>query len=158
MDAQIDALIMALEIPTRRGSNASGHSTTNSAPSGPALRLRMPVTLPVVTATKPTRQLPMLQEAIRPIDGQRQALVRLKDAFNRAESELAGECSSGIPQAASQRLVLIEDRLDATWRAVQTIGVALTLFQKQLSDEQNARQYPRNCEQALRPTDDGRAV
>jgi hypothetical protein len=41
---------------------------------------------------------------------------------------------------------------------VQTIGVALTLFQKQLSDEQNARQYPRNCEQALRPTDDGRAV
>jgi hypothetical protein len=95
--------------------------------------------------------LPMLQEAIRPIDGQRQALVRLKDAFNRAEGEVAGECSSGIPQAASQRLVLIEDRLDATWRAVQTIGVALTLFQKQLSDEQNARQYPRNCEQALRP-------
>jgi hypothetical protein len=35
--------------------------------------------------------------------------------------------------------VVTEDWLDTTWRAVETIEAALANFQKDLSDEQNAR-------------------
>ena len=44
-----------------------------------------------------------------------------------------------MPRMPSARLQAIEARLDITWVAVQTIQVAVAKFQKQLSDQQNAR-------------------
>ncbi len=53
-----------------------------------------------------------------------------------AKRSCAGQCSGGIPRLASRRLQFIEGRLDATWRAVQAIEVALASFEKDVSDEQ----------------------
>ena len=142
MDAQIDALIMALEIiraplqQFERSLDDKQRARWAGADTAEANRI---APCSSTKADQTAWPLPMFQQAVRPTDRQQHALDRLKDAFNRAQSELSEECSGGIPQAASHRLVLIEDRLDATWRAIQTIEVAFTGFQKQLNDEQNAR-------------------
>lgn len=83
--------------------------------------------------------LPQLQEAVHPTDEQRKALALVDQAFKRAASGLAAECTGAIPKTASGRLVATEDWLDTTWRAVETIEAALANFQKDLSDEQKAR-------------------
>jgi len=44
-----------------------------------------------------------------------------------------------VPQSAVARLETIESRLDATWRAILSIQVALNEFEGNLSDEQKNR-------------------
>ena len=66
-------------------------------------------------------------------------MAKVEDAFNRAASDLDADCPGAVSPTALGRLEATEARLDATWRAVETIEVALADFQTGLSDQQNIR-------------------
>jgi hypothetical protein len=63
--------------------------------------------------------------------------------FNRRSSnaprDLEAHCPTSMPRSAVARLETIEARLDATWRAILSIQVALQDFEIKLSDEQKNR-------------------
>jgi hypothetical protein len=141
MEGQIDAMIMALEIirpPLQKFEQSLDDKQrarwdgAGPASDGDTLACHS-------KAENANWPLPLLEQAVQPTDGQRNALASVEDAFKRAASGLAADCGGAVPQTASARLEITEDRLDATWRAVQTIEVALADFQKDLSDEQKAR-------------------
>jgi hypothetical protein len=83
--------------------------------------------------------LSQLERAVEPTDAQRPALAVVADAFNRAVAALDASCTAATPPTALGRLEALETRLDATWRAVLTIQVALANFQSELNDEQIGR-------------------
>ncbi len=142
MENQIDAAIMALDIVRPRlqafeqslddKQRARLNGTVPSAANGavPVCKL---------SAGSVNGPLSQLEQAVRPTDAQRPALAAVADAFNRAAATLDANCSGIMPPSALARLEAIEARLDATWRAVLTIQVALASFQSVLSDEQNGR-------------------
>jgi hypothetical protein len=66
-------------------------------------------------------------------------LGELQQAFGKAAGDLEAHCPSSAPQSAVARLETIESRLDATWRAILSIQVALNEFESNLSDEQKNR-------------------
>jgi hypothetical protein len=70
---------------------------------------------------------------------QRRALTDVQQAFGRAANDLQAHCPSSVPRSAVARLEAIESRLDATWRAILSIQVALQDFESQLNDEQKNR-------------------
>ena len=63
----------------------------------------------------------------------------VKQAFAKAASDLEAHCPTTVPPTALGRLETIEARLDATWRSVLSIQVALANFETKLSDEQKDR-------------------
>lgn len=139
MEAQIDVTIMALNIvrPQLQAfeqalddkQRAALDGPTPAAPSADACK----------TSASASGPLLQLEQAVRPTDAQRPAMDAVRDAFNRAAADLDAGCAAAVPGSALGRLEAVEARLDASWRAVLTIDVALAHFQKQLSDEQNAR-------------------
>jgi hypothetical protein len=80
-----------------------------------------------------------IEKSVQPTDQQRPALSELQQAFDRAAGDLQAHCPTSVPQSAVARLETIEARLDATWRAILSIQVALNDFESQLSDEQKSR-------------------
>ncbi len=144
MEAKIDTTIMALEIlrlPLQNLERALDEKQQarwdGAAPASSEDTLFC--TSKSQSAGGTNWPLPQLQEAVQPTDEQQKALALVDQAFKRAASGLADECAGAIPRTASGRLVITEDWLDTTWRAVETIEAALANFQKDLSDEQNAR-------------------
>jgi LTXXQ motif family protein len=144
MEGQTDAMIMALEIvrpPLQKfeqsldeqqrarwnGSEPAANSASSACDSK------------TEKAESGNWPLSQLEQAVQPNEAQRKELANVQDAFNRAASGLAADCSAAVAPSALGRLEAIEQRLDATWRALQTIEVALANFQKDLSDEQKAR-------------------
>ena len=142
MESQIDAMIMALEFirPPLQKFEQSLDDKQRARFDGDA-----PAAGDAVLACSSNRAdaanwpFSLLERAVQPTDAQRKALLEVEAAFGRAAAGLAADCRGAVPQTASGRLEAIENRLDATWRAVETIQVALTDFQKELSDEQKAR-------------------
>jgi hypothetical protein len=142
MEGQIDAMIMALEI-VRPPLEQFERSLDEKQ------RARWDAAAPVANGEAAACNseteganwpLSQLEQAAQPTAVQRKSLIYVEDAFKRAASGLAAAgCEGAVPRSASGRLTMIEDRLDATWRAVQTIEVALANFEKDLSDEQKAR-------------------
>jgi LTXXQ motif family protein len=141
MQAQLDATIMALDIvrpqlqafeQALNDEQRARLDGVGSAVDGvaPACKLR---------AGSPKERLTQLERAVQPTDAQRQALTAVEDAFTRAAKDLDADCPGQVEPTAIGRLEAIEQQLDATWRAVQTIQVALANFQKELSDQQNSR-------------------
>lgn len=98
MEGQIDALIMALEI-VRPPLQQFEHSLDDQQ------RARWNGTLAVADDQLGTCAggdaetggwpLPQLEQAIQPSGDQRNALAAVKEAFDRAASEVAGQCSGG---------------------------------------------------------------
>lgn len=142
MEGQIDAMIMALEIirpPLQKFEQSlDDKQRAQFDGAGPAVG---GVALACNSGKTGSAHWPLslLERAVQPTDAQRQALANVEDAFNRAASGLAAECQGAVPPTASGRLEAAEARLDATWRAVQSIQVALANFQKDLSDRQNTQ-------------------
>jgi hypothetical protein len=138
MDAQIDAMTMALEIV-----RVPLQKFEQSLDDRQRARLSALVASEDVTpvcAKKPEPAnwpTPILKQALQPSAAQEAALNDLESAFNRAASGLNAVCSDGTPRMPSARLQAIEARLDITWVAVQTILVAVAQFQKQLSDRKD---------------------
>ncbi len=141
MQAQLDAALMALDIvrpqlqafeqalndEQRARLDGVGAAVSGSAP---ACKSR---------AGSPKERLTQLERAVQPTEAQHQALATVEDAFTRAAHDLDADCPGQVAPTAIGRLEAAEQRLDATWRAVQTLQVALADFQKELSDQQNIR-------------------
>ena len=62
-----------------------------------------------------------------------------KQAFAKAVDDLEAHCPTTVPPTAVARLDAIEARLDATWRSVLSIQVALANFESKLDDAQRDR-------------------
>jgi len=77
--------------------------------------------------------------SIQPNDEQRVALNDVHQAFEKAARDLETHCPTSVPQSAVARLETIEARLDATWRTILSIQVALANFETKLSDQQKQR-------------------
>ncbi len=142
MESQIDAMIMALDI-VRPHLQAFEQSLDDkqrarlNGPPVPAAGGAIPAC--TLSASSVKGPLSQLEQAVQPTDAQRPALAAVADAFNRAAATLDAECSGVTQPTVLGRLSGAETRLDATWRAVLTIQVALANFQTQLSDDQNTR-------------------
>jgi hypothetical protein len=80
-----------------------------------------------------------LTQSLQPNDAQRDALAEVRQAFARAARDLDALCpTSPLPNPLA-RLASTEARLDAEWRAILTIGVALAGLEQKLTDDQRAR-------------------
>jgi len=80
-----------------------------------------------------------IEKSVQPNDQQRSALTDVQQAFRKAAYDLEAHCPTSVPRSAVARLEAIESRLDATWRAILSIQVALQDFESKLSDEQKNR-------------------
>jgi ABC-type transporter MlaC component len=76
---------------------------------------------------------------VQPNDPQRAALKELQDATAQAVDLLKSNCPTYRALTPVVRLQVMEQRLDAMLRAVQTVEPALTKFYGSLSDEQKER-------------------
>lgn len=77
--------------------------------------------------------------SVQPNEDQRVALNDVHQVFEKAARDLETHCPTSVPQSAVARLEAIEARLDATWRAILSIQVALANFETKLSEEQKQR-------------------
>jgi LTXXQ motif family protein len=80
-----------------------------------------------------------IDKSVQLSEQQRPALSDVQEAFGKAANDLEAHCPTSVPRSAVARLETIESRLDATWRAVLSIQVALADFAAKLSDEQRNR-------------------
>jgi hypothetical protein len=80
-----------------------------------------------------------IENSVQPTDEQRPALGDLQEVFEKAARDLETHCPASVPQSPLARLETIEARLDATWRAILSIQVALANFETKLSDQQKQR-------------------
>jgi hypothetical protein len=80
-----------------------------------------------------------IENSVQPNEEQRAALGDLQQVFEKAARDLETHCPTSVPQSTLSRLETIEARLDATWRAILSIQVALANFETKLSDEQKQR-------------------
>jgi LTXXQ motif family protein len=80
-----------------------------------------------------------IDKSVQPTAQQQSALKDVQQAFGKAAGDLQAHCPTSVPRSALARLETIEARLDATWRAILSIQVALQDFETQLSAEQKNR-------------------
>jgi LTXXQ motif family protein len=80
-----------------------------------------------------------IDKSVQLDEQQRPALTDVQQAFGKAANDLEAHCPTSVPRSAVARLETIESRLDATWRAILSIQVALQDFESKLSDEQKNR-------------------
>ena len=148
MDSQIEVLTMAVDIihqPLRdleqsltreQQSRLAGRAATKTlVVSSEKTDLRSCGTASAATDWS----IDQIDKSVQPTEQQRAALADVKQAFSKAASDLAAHCPNSMPQSAVARLEAIEARLDATWRAVLSIQVALEDFESGLSDDQKNR-------------------
>ena len=89
--------------------------------------------------TKVDSSVEQISLSVEPTDAQRDAVNGLKQAFHNAAGELDANCPVSLPADPLARLEAAEARLDATWRALVSIQVALANLEQKLTDEQRAR-------------------
>lgn len=80
-----------------------------------------------------------INRSVRPTDAQRDDVASVKQAFASAAADLDTHCPASAPASAVGRLETIEARLDAAWRTVLSMQVALANFESKLSDAQKSR-------------------
>ncbi|HEX4409921.1 MAG TPA: Spy/CpxP family protein refolding chaperone [Xanthobacteraceae bacterium] len=91
------------------------------------------------TATAIDWSVDRIDRSVQPTDTQRTDINTLRDAFSQAANDLQAHCPTSMPATPFGRLEAIEARLDATWRSVLSIQVALSNFETKLSAEQKDR-------------------
>jgi LTXXQ motif family protein len=149
MDSQIEVLTMAIDMihqplqefeqsltreQEARFSGGAGRATA-SASQGGKTGLRSCG----ASSTAIDWSIDQIDKSVQPNQQQRPALGELQQAFGKAAGDLQAHCPSSVPQSAVARLETIESRLDATWRAILSIQVALNEFESKLSDDQKNR-------------------
>jgi hypothetical protein len=80
-----------------------------------------------------------IEKAVRPSEGQRALLDRLKDASARAADMLKASCPNEPPATPPARLAAMASRLDTLLQGVQLVRQALNDFYGSLTDEQKAQ-------------------
>ncbi len=142
MDREIDATIMALGLvrPTLQEFADSLDTKQRAQLDGSApAAVSSKATDCKLSAELVNEPLAQLARAVQPTEAQQAAFATVQDAFKRAAREFDGYCAGAIPPTALARLDAITSRLDASWRAVEAIEVALASLQQGLSDEQYMR-------------------
>jgi hypothetical protein len=90
-------------------------------------------------AAIPTWPQQQIEKAVRPSEGQRALLDRLKDASDRAADMLRASCPAEPPATPPARVAAMAARLDTMLQAVQFVRQALNDFYGSLTDEQKAQ-------------------
>jgi hypothetical protein len=90
-------------------------------------------------AVIPTWPQALIEKLVRPSEGQRALLDKLKDAGTKAAEMLKASCPSETPATPPARLAAVASRLDTLLAAVQQVHAALNDFYGALSDEQKAQ-------------------
>ena len=74
-------------------------------------------------------------------EGRRNALAALRERAKAAAERLAADCPQDVPAAPAARLEAVDQGIDATLAAFDTVEPALQSFYGALDDEQKARLY-----------------
>ena len=75
---------------------------------------------------------------MHPTEAQRAALKELKTASIKAADTIAAACPPSLPETPTDRLELMEKRLDAMLHAVKTVRPAFDAFYATLTSDQKA--------------------
>jgi hypothetical protein len=148
MQAQVAALSMAVDLirpplqQLEQSLTAEQRARFAPAPS------RSDGAIACGTAASTDWSIDQISQSVQPDDSQREALAGLREAFGNAASDLATHCPKMLPPDPLARLVSIEARLDASWRAVLSMQVALASFESRLTDSQRTRFEAMNVAEA----------
>lgn len=99
-------------------------------------------------ATSTEWSIDQITQSVQPSDSQREALADLSKAFASAAHDLDAHCPKMLPPDPLARLGSIEARLDASWRAVLGMQVALASFERRLTNPQRMRFEAMNVAEA----------
>ena len=149
MDSQIQILTMAVDIihqpledfeqslTAEQRAKLSGEAAVRSPASGASDKTGFRSC--GASATAIDWSIGQIDQSVQLEEQQRPALTDVQQAFGKAANDLEAHCPTSVPRSAVARLETIESRLDATWRAILSIQVALQDFESKLSDEQKNR-------------------
>jgi LTXXQ motif family protein len=149
MDSQIQILTMAIDmirqplqdfeqsLTDEQRAKFNGGGMTKRAASSRSGKTEFPACGAASTAID--WSIGEIDKSVQPTEQQRSALSDVQQAFGKAASDLQAHCPTSVPRSAVARLETIEARLDATWRAILSIQVALQDFESKLNDEQKSR-------------------
>jgi hypothetical protein len=148
MQAQVAALSMAVDLirpplqQLEQSLTAEQRARFAPAPSQSAGEIACG------TATSTDWSIDQISQSVHPDDSQREALANLREAFGNAARDLDTHCPKMLPPDPLARLESIEARLDASWRAVLSMQVALASFESRLTDSQRTRFEAMNVAEA----------
>lgn len=149
MDSQIEVLTMAVDIihqplqefeqslTDEQRAKLSGGAAAKGAAS--SRNENTAVRSCGASATAIDWSISQIDQSVQPNEQQRPFLADVQQAFGKAANDLEAHCPTSVPRSAVARLEAIESRLDATWRSILSIQVALQDFESKLSDEQKNR-------------------
>jgi hypothetical protein len=149
MDSQIQILTMAIDmihqplqdfeqsLTDEQRAKFNGGGVTRRAASSRRDKTEFPACGAASTAID--WSIGEIDKSVQPTEQQRGALSDVQQAFSKAANDLQAHCPTSVPRSAVARLETIEARLDATWRAILSIQVALQVFESKLNDEQKSR-------------------
>jgi hypothetical protein len=80
-----------------------------------------------------------IEQAVRPINNQKDLLADLKKAATEAAAQFRDACPDAVPLTPTGRLEAMTMRLQATLAAIRIVRPALAAFYESLEDEQKAR-------------------
>jgi hypothetical protein len=148
MESQLEELAMAIDVARQplqdfeQTLSADQRSRFETAtPPATAAARRFQTSIPTCGGL-PTAidwSMDQIVRSVQPTDAQSGDLTALQQSFAKAATDLETHCPTSTPPTALGRLETIQARLDATWRTVLSIQVALADFETKLSDEQKAR-------------------
>jgi len=146
-ETQLEALTVALDIvrgplqDLEQSLNRSQRARLAATLSAPSASNGNAAAAPACDATPTTvdRAIDALNQSLQPNDEQRVAIAATKEAFGTAAKVLDAQCSASLPPTLSERMKATQAHLDAEWRAVLTIRVALENLESGLRDEQRGR-------------------
>jgi len=91
------------------------------------------------TAAQIDQSVADITQSVQPNDEQRTAISDIRQALGWSASDLEAHCSTVSSTSAVERLVEIEARLDAAWRAALALHASLATLEARLSNEQRGR-------------------
>jgi hypothetical protein len=80
-----------------------------------------------------------IETEIKPTDAQKVALEALRAASTKAAESIAAACATSMPTKSTERMALMEKRMDALLQAIKTVRPAFENFYGTLDDSQKAR-------------------
>lgn len=84
-------------------------------------------------------QLGRIERSVKPNDEQKKKLADLRAASSKAADTIQGACPRELPRTSSERLAVVEKRIDAFLQAVKTVRPAFDDFYNSLSAEQKSK-------------------
>lgn len=150
MESQIEELTMAVSIVRQPLQDFEQALSDEQKPKFAAVAANTPVddrrtesgTIAPSCGGSPTAidwSMDQIDKTVQPTEAQRPALADVKAAFAKAIDDLQAHCPTTVPPDAVARLDAAEARLDATWRSLLSIQVALANFESKLDDAQRDR-------------------